>query len=100
MRRYTEVSSIVHFIKQACGWKPSKSWDPPGLVLAVEENRAHPLKMVIKKESKPVCGFSETIGGGKRRNWMKTVQLVKNLPVMQETWVQSWVGKISQRREW
>ena len=27
-------------------------------------------------------------------------QMVKNLPVVQETQIQSWVGKISWRREW
>ena len=27
-------------------------------------------------------------------------QMVKNLPAMQETWVQSWVEKIPWRREW
>ena len=28
------------------------------------------------------------------------VQMVKNLPAIWETWVQSWVGKIPWRREW
>ena len=28
------------------------------------------------------------------------VQTVKNLPTVQETWVPSWVGKISWRRKW
>ena len=33
-------------------------------------------------------------------SWASLVaQLVKNLPAMQETWVQSWVGKIPWRRE-
>ena len=27
-------------------------------------------------------------------------QLIKNLPAMRETWIQSWVGKIPWRREW
>ena len=27
-------------------------------------------------------------------------QIVKNLPAMWETWVDLWVGKIPQRREW
>ena len=32
--------------------------------------------------------------------WASLVtQLVKNLPAMQETWVQSWVGQIPWRRE-
>ena len=28
------------------------------------------------------------------------IQIVKNLPAMQGTWVQSWVGKIPWRKEW
>ena len=33
--------------------------------------------------------------------WASLVaQTVKNLPVMRETWVQSWAGKIPWRREW
>ena len=28
------------------------------------------------------------------------VQMVKRLPIIRETWVQSWVGKISWRRKW
>ena len=36
----------------------------------------------------------------KRLIWISLVaQLVKNLPAMHKTWVQSWVGKIPLRRE-
>ena len=30
----------------------------------------------------------------------RVAQTVKNLPAMQETWVQSWVGKIPGERKW
>ena len=42
----------------------------------------------------------EGIGYLLQYSWASLVaQLVKNLPAMQETWVQSWVGKILWRRE-
>ena len=43
----------------------------------------------------------EGIGYPLLYSWASLVdQMVKNLPAMQETWVQSWVGKIPWRREW
>ena len=42
----------------------------------------------------------ERIGYPFQDSWASLVaQMVKNLPAMQETWVQSWVGKIPWRRE-
>ena len=42
----------------------------------------------------------EGIGYPLQYSWASLVaQLVKNPPAMQETWVQSWVGKIPWRRE-
>ena len=42
----------------------------------------------------------EGVGYPLQFSWASLVaQLVKNLPAMQGTWVQSWVGKIPWRRE-
>ena len=42
----------------------------------------------------------EGIGYPLHYSWASLVaQLIKNLPAMWETWVQSWVGKIPWRRE-
>ena len=43
----------------------------------------------------------ERIGYPFQDSWASLVaQMVKNLPAMQETWVQSWVGKIPRRKAW
>ena len=48
----------------------------------------------IKKSCVCVCvTYNEILG-------FPGAQMVKNLPAMQETWVQPWVRKIPWRREW
>ena len=43
----------------------------------------------------------EGIGYPLQYSWASLVaQMVKNLPAVQETWVQSWVGKIPWKRAW
>ena len=43
----------------------------------------------------------EGIGYPLQCSWASQVaQMVKNPPAMRETWVQSWIGKISWRRAW
>ena len=47
------------------------------------------------------CGKWEQIGTTSMEVGASLVaQMVKNLPAMQETWFDPWVGKIPWRREW
>ena len=57
------------------------------------------------QETRLIPGLGRFAGKGigypLQDSWASLVaQLVKNLPVIQETWIDPWVGKIPWRREW
>ena len=81
----------------------------PGLGRSPEERKSYPLVFWPRefhglyspwghKESDTTEQLSLSLSS---YNWASLMaQMVKNLPVVQETQIQSWVGKISWRREW
>ena len=66
--------------------------------LGIYGSKAAPTQKISWKMQ--TCGILGLIFAALFLIWASLVaQLVKNLPAVQETWVQSWVGKIPWRRE-